>query len=69
LRLTKRPPRPSPEVGEHRRPVDPFENEPVGSNLEYLGNREPVSTRVVHDSGLASRVPAVLEPTEHLAVA
>jgi hypothetical protein len=46
----------------------PLENEPVALHLEYLGDREPVSTRMVHDRGLASRVSAVLEPTEHSTV-
>jgi hypothetical protein len=39
LRLTRRVPRPLPEAGEHRLPINPLENEAVVSNLEIPRGR------------------------------
>ena len=68
-RMGCEPPRPPPELGEHRRPVDALEHERVVAYLEHGRHREAVGASMLHHLRFAIGPTARLETPEHTAVA
>ena len=55
-RVTAHRPRPSSKLREHRRPVDPVEDERLARHLEHARHGIATAPRVLHDERLALRV-------------
>lgn len=56
------------KVGEHRRPIDELEHEPVLEHVEDLRHANALRPRVLHDGRLARGFPMPLETAEDAAV-